>query len=142
MYWRKIGAIKSGSGQLKYPQLFSLAKFVFSISHRNSASERGFSINTHLLDTHRNSTKDDTIMALRIRNDHIASVEGIMNISINKQLLSSVRSARQRYESDLNVKRKLDQVKHSKENNDKEFQNLNEKIGLINEQIQLKKVAW
>ena len=46
--------------------------------------------------------------------DHIASVEGIPNISGNKQLLSSVKSARLRDKSDLNTKRKLDQAAHSK----------------------------
>lgn len=65
-----------------------------------------------------------------------------MNVSMNKQLLTSVKSTRQRYESDLNAKRKLDQNIHLKENNDKEVQSFNEKIGLIKGKIQLKKVVW
>ena len=58
---------------------------------------------------------------------------------MNKQLLSSVKSARQGYESDLNAKRKLDQAGNSKENNDKEVPNRNGKTDSINKQIQLKK---
>ena len=65
-----------------------------------------------------------------------------MNVSMNKQLLTSVKSTRQRYESDLNAKRKLDQNIHLKENNDKEVQSFNEKIGLIKGKIRLKKVVW
>lgn len=118
MYWRKIGSIKNGSGQLEYPQLFSLGKCVFSNSHDNSLPETAFSINKHLLDIHGNSTKDDTVIALRMVKDHMASVGGIMNVSINKWLLSSAKSARQIFKSDLNAKRKLDQAVHSKENND------------------------
>lgn len=36
VYWRKIGAIKNDSVQLKYPQLISLDKCVLSICHGNS----------------------------------------------------------------------------------------------------------
>lgn len=68
--------------------------------------------------------------------------EIIMNVSMNKQLLPSVKSTRQRYESDLNAKWKLDQNINLKENNDKEVQSFNEKIGLIKGKIQLKKVVW
>ena len=50
--------------------------------------------------------------------EHIASVGGTINVSINKWLLSLVKSARQIFKSDLNTKRKLDQAVHSKENND------------------------
>ena len=105
MYWRKIGSIKNGSGQLEYLQLFSLGKCVFSNSHDNSLPETAFSINKHLLDIHGNSTKDDTVIALRMVKDHMASVGGIMNVSINKQLLSSVKSIRQRYENELKTNR-------------------------------------
>ena len=118
VYWRKIVTIKNDSGQLKYPQLFRLTKCVLSISHGNSVSEKGLSIDKHLLDIHGNSTKDNTIIPLRMVKEHIASVGGIMNVSINKWLLSSAKSARQIFKSDLNAKRKLDQAVHSKENND------------------------
>ena len=43
------------------------------------------------------------IIALRVVKNHVASVGVIMNVLINK-LLSSVKSARQRYKSDLNAK--------------------------------------
>lgn len=55
-----------------------------------------------------------------------------MNVSISKQLLSLVKSARQRYRCDLNGAQKLDQT------DDNETQSLNEKIDLINGQIQSK----
>ena len=76
------------------------------------------SIDKHLLDIYGNSTKDNTIISLRMAKEHIASVGGTINVSINKWLLSLVKSARQIFKSDLNTKRKLDQAVHSKENND------------------------
>ena len=48
VYWRKIGAIKNDYGQLKYPQLLSLAKFVLSISHENSVPETEGSLLTKI----------------------------------------------------------------------------------------------
>ena len=45
-----------------------------------------------------------------------------MNVPISKQLLSSVKSARQIYRCDLNGEQKLDQT------DDSEIQSLNEKI--------------
>ena len=48
-----------------------------------------------------------------------------------------MKSARQRYKSDLNAKWKLDQAAYLKENKGREVQSLNEKIGSINEHIQL-----
>ena len=66
---------------------------MFNISYRSGVPEKGFSSNKHLLDIQGNSTKDDTIIALRIVKDDIVSVGGIRNASINKQILSSVKSA-------------------------------------------------
>lgn len=92
------------TGQVKYPQLFSLANCVLSISNGNNVPERGFSVNKYLPGIHGNSSRDDEIIALRMVKDDKASVGGIMNVSINRQLLSSEKLARQRYESDLNAK--------------------------------------
>ena len=97
IYWRKVGAIEDELGKMKYPQLFRLVKCVLSISHGNSVPERGFSINKHLLSLHGSSIKDETIVALRMVNDYILSVGSITKVSVNKQLLLSVKSARQHY---------------------------------------------
>ena len=52
IYWGKVVAIDDDSGQPKCLQLFALVKCVLSDSHGNSAPERGFSINKHLLNVH------------------------------------------------------------------------------------------
>lgn len=47
---------------------------------------------------HGSSTRNDMIIVLRNVKDNILNVERIIKVSINKQLLSSVKSARQIYE--------------------------------------------
>ena len=64
-YWSNVGKILNESDNLKYPQLFQLAKAVLSLSHGNSACERDFSISKIILDAHGTSMGEDTISALR-----------------------------------------------------------------------------
>ena len=61
-----------------------------------------------------------SIVALRTVKDHISTVEGIMSVSINKQLLSSIQSVRQRYHCDLEAKRKQSEREQLKVNKEKE----------------------
>ena len=63
-YFSKVGKILNESGNLKYPQLFQLAKAVLSLSHGNSAPESGFSIKKIQFDAHGTSMGEDTISAL------------------------------------------------------------------------------
>ena len=120
--WRNVGPIEDESVKMKYPQLFRLVKCVLSISHDNSVREQEqFSINTHLLSLHGSSIKDETIVALRMVKDYILSVGGITKVSVNKQLLSAVKSARQRYEGDLAAKRRLEEAKQSEKEKKQEI---------------------
>ena len=111
---------------------------MLSISHDNSVPERGFSINKHLSSLHGSLIKDETIVALRMVKDYILSVGGITKVSVNKQLFSSVKSARQRYESDLAVKRRLEEAKQSEKEKKQEIDSLNEELQLIAEQLKMK----
>ena len=63
-YWSKIGKIRDDAGQYKFKHLASLANCVLSLSHRNAAPERGFSLNKKLLDIHGTTIQDKTITAL------------------------------------------------------------------------------
>ena len=106
-YWKSVGKMKDESGQLKYPQLFALVKCVLSISHGNSIPERGFSINKYLLSIHGTSTSNETIIAVRLLKDHLILIGGYMKFSINRNLILSVKTARQKYQQDLEAKRLL-----------------------------------
>ena len=138
IYWRKVCAFEDELGKMKYPQLFHIVKCVLSISHGKSVPKRGFSINKHLLSLHRSSIKDETIVVLRMVKGYILSVGGITKASVNKQRLSSVKSARQCYESDLAAKRRLEEAKQSEKEKKQKIDSLNEELQLIDEQLKMK----
>ena len=65
-YWCQIGQLKGEQGRKKYPQLFVLVKCGLRLSHGNSASESGFSINKSILEVHGHSLGEDTLEASTI----------------------------------------------------------------------------
>ena len=98
-YWRRIGALTDDNGNLKYAQLFCLAKCVLSLSHGNAIPERGFSINKQILNIHGYSTYSVTLEALRLK-DELHRVGGEANFKITRELLEDVKASYQRYEAD------------------------------------------
>ena len=135
--------MKDESRQLKYLQLFALVKCVLSISHGNTIPEQGFSINKYLLSIHGTSTSNETIVALRLEKDHLILIGGYMKFLINRNLVLSVKTARQKYQ-DLEAKRLLrekesERIKladEMKENN----KLLEEKLSNAEAEIKIKKV--
>ena len=99
--------MKDESGQLKYLQLFALVKCVLSVSHGNSIPEWGFSINKYLLSIHGTSTSNETIIALHLVKDDLILIGEYMKFAINRNLILSVKTARQKYQQDLEAKRLL-----------------------------------
>ena len=136
--------MKDESRQLKYLQLFALVKCVLSISHGNSIPEQGFSINKYLLSIHGTSTSNETIVALRLEKDHLILIGGYMKFLINRNLVLSVKTARQKYQ-DLEAKRLLrekesERIKladEMRENN----KLLEEKLSNAEAEIKIKKVV-
>ena len=136
--------MKDESRQLKYLQLFALVKCVLSISHGNSIPEQGFSINKYLLSIHGTSTSNETIVALRLEKDHLILIGGYMKFLINRNLVLSVKTARQKYQ-DLEAKTLLrekesERIKladEMRENN----KLLEEKLSNAEAEIKIKKVV-
>ena len=102
------------SGAIKYPTLLSLYKAVSSLSHGNSAPENGFSINKYIIGIHGNSIHADTIEAIRFVKDTILNYGSIFDVPITKGLLDSVKLSKQRYDADLENKRKLREAEAEK----------------------------
>ena len=137
--------MKDEKGQLKYPQLLALVKCVLSISHGNSIPEQGFSINKYLLSIHGTSTSNETIVALRLEKDHLILIGGYMKFLINRNLVLSVKTARQKYQ-ELEAKRLLrekesERIKladEMKENN----KLLEEKLSKVDAEIKIKESGY
>ena len=92
----------------KYPQLFMLMKSVLPLSHGNVAPESGFSINKAILDVHGSSLKEKTIEALRLVKDYLVKSKGCLNVTITKQMMSSLKSAYAKYKLDLEAEKEME----------------------------------
>ena len=91
-----------------YRNLKRLIKILLVLSHGQATVERGFSINKEV-----ENMKGRTLIALRLIANHVNTVDGIEKVSLSKQLLSSCRMARQKYErylEELKEREKADQV--------------------------------
>ena len=106
-YWCSVKMILNENGKPKYPQLFSLAKSILSLSHGNVVPERGFSINKYMLSIHGNSIQGDTITSLPLVKDQLCLVGGLLEFKITTGLLKSVKSSYSRYQSELLAKREI-----------------------------------
>ena len=106
-YWCQIGQLKDKRGRKRYLQLFALVKCVLSLSHGNSASESGFSINKSMLEVCGHSLWEDKLEALRVVKDAIVNSGSVLNILITHTLIMSVKNSYQKYQADLEAKRKL-----------------------------------
>ena len=107
VYLYEISKLKNDLGGAKYPQLFILMKSVLSLSHGNVAPESGFSINNSILNVHGSSLKEKTIEALRLVKDYLVKSKGCLNVTITKQMISSVKSAYAKYKLDLEAEKEM-----------------------------------
>lgn len=89
------------AGSYKYSQLFTLAKCVSSLSHRSSASERGFYINCSLLGAHGHSASKKTLKSIRLVRDKICCFEGVLKFPVRRDLISSVKCVHAKYVADI-----------------------------------------
>ena len=80
-----IGNLIYEFGAKKYPQLAKLAQCVLSLSHGNSTSEKGFSVNKRLLAVNGYSTCEDMIIALCMVKDELLCVDGVLEFPIIRE---------------------------------------------------------
>ena len=119
-YWRQIGRLSDDKGALKYPQLFALVKWVLSVSDDNSTPERGFSINKIMLETHRYTIYEDTIVDLRIVKDELNRVGSVTKFNSDKELIKEVKLSYSKYEADRKAREALIEAQEAERNKKKE----------------------
>lgn len=92
------------NGGKKYPEMWTVCIFIFTLSHGQSSVERGFNINKDSLKTNLNGT---TLVALRTCYDQLlASGNQIKSFPISKELIVSCKLASSRYKDELERKKK------------------------------------
>ena len=83
-YWLGVYKICDKNGIKKYPQLFSLVKSILTLSHGNSAPERGFSIKKIILDAHVYCMQESTIEALHLVKDELLRIGGVVKFILQQ----------------------------------------------------------
>ena len=106
--------MKSVGGSLKYSKLTVFPKCVLCVSHGNSDPKRGFSFNKTLLSVHGASIGEETIEAVRFVKDIVIRNGGLANIQVTHSMIRSSQNARQRFESYLVEKRRLEEEEKEK----------------------------
>ena len=88
-------------------RIFTLLLFIVFLSFHMEMQNLslGFSINKHLLSVHGNSTKEDTLVALRFVEDGLIRVGGLKYFVVTKDLIKCCREARNKYEENLRIER-------------------------------------
>jgi len=109
------------------------------VSHGNAAPECGFSINKGLLVTHGNSLDSQTLVALRIVKGGILNAGGFLNVPLTKQLLTSVKTSYQKYQADLEAKRKFEEEAMKKQVASKKLEESTKDV--IDRKINIKKLG-
>jgi len=82
-------------------------KCLLTLSHANAAPESGFSLNKAILAAHGNSLEGDTLVSLRIVKGAIRNANGFLQFEIDKALIVSVRHSYQKYQADLEARKKM-----------------------------------
>ena len=87
--------------KIKYAKLWKMYRILLLLSHGQAAVERGFSVNRHI---EVENLSAESYSAQPIICDHVNSIGGLNNISIDKNLMLSVAGARQTHMMSLNEK--------------------------------------
>ena len=74
----------------KYQKLWDLFKCLLVLSHGQAGVERGFSINSEILEY---NFKQKSVVALRNMYDHIQTSGGILHVKIEQELRNAVKNA-------------------------------------------------
>ena len=85
-----------------YRSLWKVVSMLLLLSHGQASVERGFSVNQQV-DVE--NLQEQSFVAQRMVCDHLRSVGGIGNVTLNKKLLVSAASARSRYHAYLDEQR-------------------------------------
>lgn len=115
-FWKNIFAQKFNNGDAKYPQLSTLVKACFTLSHGNSDIERGFSVSGDILD------EGNTQMAVELLNAILNIKSGMKlydskphKFTVSRELIRMARQASCSYKVECIEKRKVREAKKEEE---------------------------
>ena len=120
VYWTgNVMGLCDVDGNKKYWHLGLLAVCTLLLPHGNADPERVFSVNKRLLEKHGFNTGEETLEALRVIKDYLIQIGGPKHVKINRKMLASCASSRQKYQDflDAKAKRNKEEAKKKEEDN-------------------------
>ena len=92
-YWDKVLKLKSVVGSQRFCVLTKVIKCALSLSHGSADDERSLSVNKKILSKERTSLSITTLNGLRATEDGIRNMDGLSNVNVSKNMLSSVKDS-------------------------------------------------
>ena len=110
-YWAKVFQKKTLSGTEMFPYLKKLIKAVLTLSHGNADVERSLSVNKQAIGTNRTLLTPELLNGIRQVKDAVAAEDGkIHAMDLNKEFISCIRRAHQRYRQRLEERKKQEEA--------------------------------
>ena len=107
--------LKSVVGSQRFCVLPKMNKCALSLSHGNADNERSLSVSRKTLSKERTSLSITTVNGLRAIEDGIRTMDGLSNVNVSKNMLSSVKVSHRAYLEHLDTeKKKQDSQKRKK----------------------------
>ncbi|KXJ11540.1 hypothetical protein AC249_AIPGENE5481 [Exaiptasia diaphana] len=85
-------------GKSHFFKLWQLVQCLIVLSHGQAGVERGFSINSELMQC---NFKEKSVIAMRTIYDHIKKCGGVLNVKIDQDLRNAARNASSIYRNEL-----------------------------------------
>ena len=112
-YWDKVLKLKSIESQ-RFSVLTKVIKCALSLSHGNADNEKISSLNKKTLSKERTSLSITTLNGLRATEDGIRNMNGLSNVTVSKNMLSSVKDSHRAYLEHLDIEQKKQDSKKRK----------------------------
>ena len=110
-YWAKVFQKKTLSGTEMFPYLKKLIRAVLVLSHGNADVERSLSVNKEATGTNRTLLTPESLNGIIQVKDAVAAENGkIHAMDFNKEFISCIRWAHERYRQRLEEKKKHEEV--------------------------------
>ena len=105
-YWDKVLKLKSVVGSQRFCVLTKVIKCALSLSHSNADHKMSLSVNKKTLSKERTSLSITKLNGLRATEDGIRNMDGLSNVNVSKNMLSSLKDSHIAYLEHLDIELK------------------------------------
>ena len=110
-YWDKVLQLKHSLGRERFCVLTKVIKCAICLSHGNADTERSLSVKKKTLTKGRTKLSIVTLNGLRTTEDGIKNMGGLSNVTVRKDMLSSVKGSHKVYLEHIDIEKKKEESK-------------------------------